>query len=382
MAPLSKDKVKGHDPILRYFAEVGDYDLLGKEGEIVAFRALEQAEHQLIMHLLTSAVSRQSLPALLATMTNEKDIDPQHLKAVQAIIRRNRNRSCTDSFLRAARFTDAGRDWMRKQIHNGMENGTPTWRRKAAQLRRKQLQLKNAFVSANLRLVISIAKKYIKPWMSLTINDLIQEGNFGLITAVERFDVDKGFRFTTYATWWVRHHVRRAIQEKNYIVRMPVHVMDAMSQISRIDGAHRAQTGESLDEKELARLSGVSATKVHLALTNKRSIMSFDSLIGDTDTPWIENTPDTQMPDPEDASATSQMSADVRALLTFLTPNESRIIRWRFGMDCNPQTLQEIAVKFGLTRERIRQIEAKALMKLRVRARAREYAGAMFQKTG
>jgi len=382
LAPLSKDKVKGHDATLRYFAEVGDYDLLGKEGEIIAFRALERAEHQLIMHLLTSSASRRSLPILLAAMAKEKDIDSKHLRAVQAIIRKNRSRECTDSFLRAARFTDAGRDWMRKQIRNGVESGSPAWRRKAVHFRQKQLQLKNAFVSANLRLVISIAKKYIKPWMSLTINDLIQEGNFGLITAVERFDVEKGFRFTTYATWWVRHHVRRAIQEKNYLVRMPVHVMDAMSQIGRIDGAHRAKTGESLDEQELSRLSGVPATKVHLALTNKRSVMSFDSLIGDSDTPWVENTPDTQMPDPEDASSASQLSADVRALLTYLTPNESRIIRWRFGMDCNPQTLQEIAVKFGLTRERIRQIEAKALAKLRVRARAREYAGAMFQKTG
>lgn len=382
MASLGRDKVKEHGSTLRYFAEVGDYDLLGKDGETATFQALEQAEQRLIVHLLTNPEIRRSLPALLATMTQDKELDSQYLQAVRSVIGKNRTQKCTDSFLRAARFTDAGRNWMRKQIQNGMKSGTPVWRRKAIRLRQEQLKFKNAFVSANLRMVIAIAKKYHKPWMTLTLNDLIQEGNFGLITAVERFDLNKGFRFMTYATWWVRHHVRRAIQEKNFIVRTPVHVMDAMSQINRIDGAHQALTGESLDEQELAQVSGVSATKVRLALTNKRTMISFDSLIGDTDTPWIENTPDTKLPDPEDASATSQMSSDVRSLLAYLTPNESRIIRWRFGMDCNPQTLQEIAVKFGLTRERIRQIEAKALSKLRMRARAREYAGVMFQKTG
>ena len=379
-----EEKGKTHDPIVRYFSEIGAFDLLTREGEVAAFQALEQAEQQLVAHMLTGKRTKQSLPALLKSLSEEKDMDKKYLEIVEDFVRgRCRN---TPMFVRAVRFTDAGREWMDKRVRDCKnEEASAGWHYKIKQLRSKQTVLKNAFVSANLRLVVSVAKKYAKPWMSLTFNDLIQEGNFGLIKAVERFDVDKGYKFATYASWWIRHHIKRAVQEKEPLVRIPVHVSDVIGQLSRIDGIHHAITGESLDEEELAKYTGATLQKVKSAITHRsgRNAVSLDATAGDSDVPWVEMTADTRRPDPEETLAETRMNSDVRAMLTFLTPIESRILRWRFGLDGDSQTLQEIAEKFNLSRERIRQIESRALQKLKHRARATEYAKDLsFQKTG
>jgi RNA polymerase sigma factor (sigma-70 family) len=374
---------KGHDPIVQYFSEIGAVDLLGREGEVVAFRALEKAEQLLILHIIKGDRVRASLPALVEALSQEKDVDAEYVRAVRSFSR-NRNEASVKGFLRAVRFTDAGRAWLEKNIKHDAQEGSAAAQRKAAMLRGKQLELKNAFASANLRLVVTVAKKLKRPWMTLTFNDLIQEGNIGLLKAVDRFDVDKGYKFATYATWWIRHHIKRSISEKDPLVRVPVHVTDVIAKLSAIDGQHAAMTGESLGEEGLAKAASISQQKVRAALANRggKAVVSLDAPVyADGETPWVENTPDTRIPDPESKLFENRMSADVRALLTSLTPMESRIIRWRFGMDSDGLTLQEIADKFNLSRERIRQIEARALSKLRHRARAKEYADDLFQRT-
>ena len=366
----------GHDPVVQYFSEIGAVELLGREGEVVAFRALEKSEQNLILHIVASDIIRRTLPELAIELSKEKDVDPKHIRAVNAFIR-NKNATSVKVFLRAVRFTDAGRVWLEKSIRTGLNEGSVARQKKAARLRAKQLEFKNAFVAANLRLVVIVAKKYQRPWMTLQFNDLIQEGNFGLIKAVERFDVDRGFKFATYATWWIRHHIKRSISEKDPLVRVPVHVTDIIGKLSALDGQHHAMTGESLSEQGLAKAADISEKKVRTALANRggKAIVSFDApSFEDTDTTRLDSTADTKIPDPETQLVKDRMSTDVRAMLTILTPIESRILRWRFGMDGDSQTLQEIAEKFNLSRERIRQIEARALVKLRHRTRASEYA--------
>jgi RNA polymerase sigma factor (sigma-70 family) len=367
------------DPINRYFTEMGQYGLFGKEQEVAAFRALDKAERDLISHLLTGDIARRALAGLLETLQSEEDTEADYVLAVKAAMRTGRNRRCSDLLFRAVRFTDAGRSWFESQVKVALESETmpASWKRTARTLRVKQLRLKNAFAEANLRLVVTIAKRYSRPWMSMAMNDLIQEGNLGLMKAIERFDVDRGYKFATYATWWIRQNIKRAVTDKESLVRVPVHVHDVMNAVQRIDGAYHAQTGESLSAEQLAKISGNSVQKVKTALSHKsgRTTSSLDALVGDSDTPWVEVTPDTSRPNPEESTQLSRLSEDVRALLTFLTPMESRILRWRFGMDDGePLTLAEIAAKYDLSRERIRQIEARALKKLQIRGRAREWA--------
>ena len=382
-------KVTGHDPTAKYFSEIGGVNLLGREGEVIAFRELEKAERSLIVHILTSQQAQETLHQFAKELSEEEDVDPEHVEAVRAFARGKRSEEHAKSFMRAVRFNDIGRVWMEQQLRECVD-GSLAWKNKAARLKTEQLRLKNAFVSANLRLVVSIAKRVIRPWMTLALIDLIQEGNFGLIRAVERFDVYRGFAFVTYASWWVRHYIKRAIAEKDPLVRVPVHVVDSIARISAIDGVHHAQTGETLQTDELAAIVGVTEQKIKSALAHRggRNIVSLDtprytSRDGEEQQLWIDCLADTKIPDPESSFSTSQMSVDVKSMLTCLTPNESRILRWRFGMDGEPMTLEEIGQKFGLTRERIRQIETRALKKLRKKAGIVSSShNLLFQETG
>jgi RNA polymerase sigma factor (sigma-70 family) len=373
---------KYRDPITKYFSEIGALNLLDREGEVIAFQEFEKAEEKLIAQLVTGK-RKQNLFAFMQAISKEKDAEAEYIKVVDDFVH-GRTANIV-LFVRAVRFTDAGRAWLEEQVHDCKhEELPPAWHSNVHRLKSKQLMLRNAFVSANLRLVISVAKKYAKPWMSLTFNDVIQEGNLGLVKAVDRFDVHKGYRFSTYALWWIRHHVKRAVQEKESLVRIPVHVSDVMGKLSRIENIHRAITGEHIPDEDLARTSGATIQKVKSAMENRsgRHTVSLDATVGDSDVPWVEITPDTRHLDPETSAMKSRMNADIRSMLTVLTPIESRILRWRFGFDEDSQTLQEVAEKFDLSRERIRQIEARALQKLKQRARVLEHARDMaFRRT-
>src|SRR3989338_6524076 len=230
-------------------------------------------------------------------------------------------------------------------------------------------QAKRELMEANLRLVVSVAKRYLGSDLSLL--DLVQEGNIGLMKAVDRFQYRRGFKFSTYATWWIRQAITRAIADHSRTIRIPVHMVETLNRISRVNRSLVNEMGREPTPEELAQRTGVPAKKVRLILESSRKPLSLETPIGE-DSELGDFLEDKSAGSPNDSLLNQDLTTQVERALATLSPKEKEILRLRFGIgEEGEHTLEEVGRRFQVTRERIRQIEAKALRKLRHPLRGR-----------
>ena len=352
------------DPVKNYLKQIGQIPLLSAEQEVDLSKRIHSGAEA--AHILQADRQKYGAPEYIkknsARFSFEEDENSRSY--TEDIDEEGNEKSSEDAEEKAAE----------EEAMEAVENGplTEERRQELLKIRRDGLNARRSLSEANLRLVVSIAKKHVGH--NLAFLDLIQEGNIGLIKAAEKFDCDRGFRFSTYATWWIRQAITRAIADQARTIRIPVHMVETINKLIRVSRQLLQELGREPTPEEIAKEMDMSVERVREILKISQEPVSLETPIGEEEDSHLGDfIQDDNVPVPADAAAFTLLKEQLIEVLGTLTEREQKVLRLRFGLDDGrARTLEEVGKEFNVTRERIRQIEAKALRKLRHPSRSRK----------